>query len=52
MVIGIFLTCLICFAVMMWWVIESKYVVKRVKDNKPAIKKKQMKWGFNKMFLK
>nr|WRW55943.1 ATP synthase F0 subunit 8 [Pseudocuneopsis yangshuoensis] len=47
LVIGVFLTCLICFVVVVWWVIESKYVVKHMEDNKKIFNKnKGVKWGF------
>nr|YP_009645771.1 ATP synthase F0 subunit 8 [Schistodesmus lampreyanus]QBS54496.1 ATP synthase F0 subunit 8 [Schistodesmus lampreyanus] len=53
LVIVIFLVCLIFFAVMIWWVVESKYVVKYMGDsNKVVGLKKTMKWGFGSVMLK
>nr|YP_010489371.1 ATP synthase F0 subunit 8 [Pseudocuneopsis sichuanensis]UWM10785.1 ATP synthase F0 subunit 8 [Pseudocuneopsis sichuanensis] len=47
LVIGVFLTCLVCFAAVAWWVIESKYVVKNMGNDKKIINgKKGVKWGF------
>nr|YP_010263891.1 ATP synthase F0 subunit 8 [Nodularia douglasiae]QOI12533.1 ATP synthase F0 subunit 8 [Nodularia breviconcha]UIF91952.1 ATP synthase F0 subunit 8 [Nodularia douglasiae] len=47
LVIGIFLVCLICFMVIVWWVTESKYSIKYIKnDYKISNSKKSLKWGF------
>nr|YP_009645758.1 ATP synthase F0 subunit 8 [Pseudocuneopsis capitata]QBS54483.1 ATP synthase F0 subunit 8 [Pseudocuneopsis capitata] len=49
LVIGVFLACLICFAVVVWWVADSKYVVKYEGNDKSVVNsKKGMKWGFGK----
>nr|YP_008081006.1 ATP synthase F0 subunit 8 [Lamprotula tortuosa]AGC27348.1 ATP synthase F0 subunit 8 [Lamprotula tortuosa] len=53
LVISIFLICFICFAVMMWWVVEEKYVViKRASSYKVLGNKKCMKWGFSSVLSK
>nr|YP_011014004.1 ATP synthase F0 subunit 8 [Unio bruguierianus]WQA10085.1 ATP synthase F0 subunit 8 [Unio bruguierianus] len=53
LVISVFLICLVCFAVMIWWVIEGKYVIKYVENNNKVINsKKCMKWGFSSIYLK
>nr|WRW55929.1 ATP synthase F0 subunit 8 [Pseudocuneopsis yemaoi] len=47
LVIGVFLTCLVCFVAVAWWVVESKYVVKNMENDKKIINgKKGVKWGF------
>nr|YP_011014082.1 ATP synthase F0 subunit 8 [Unio tumidiformis]WQA10163.1 ATP synthase F0 subunit 8 [Unio tumidiformis] len=53
LVISIFLICLVCFAVMIWWVVEGKYMIGYVKNNnKIANSKKYVKWGFGTIFMK
>nr|YP_009113501.1 ATP synthase F0 subunit 8 [Lamprotula coreana]AFL93232.1 ATP synthase F0 subunit 8 [Lamprotula coreana] len=54
LVIGIFLVCFVCFVVMLWWMVEEKYVVvKRVeKHNKVLASKKCLKWGFSGVLYK
>nr|YP_009024657.1 ATP synthase F0 subunit 8 [Lanceolaria lanceolata]AHN13439.1 ATP synthase F0 subunit 8 [Lanceolaria lanceolata] len=47
LVIMVFLVCLICFAVMVWWEIEGKYAMKCVKSGSKFVGgNKPMKWGF------
>nr|YP_009127920.1 ATP synthase F0 subunit 8 [Lanceolaria grayii]AHY88477.1 ATP synthase F0 subunit 8 [Lanceolaria grayii] len=53
LVIMVFLVCLACFAVMVWWEIEGKYSVKYVKGSgKFVSSNKPMKWGFGKTLVK
>nr|YP_009118004.1 ATP synthase F0 subunit 8 [Tchangsinaia piscicula]AJE75792.1 ATP synthase F0 subunit 8 [Tchangsinaia piscicula] len=53
LVIGIFLVCLVCFAVAVWWVVESKYIIKYIGNNNKVVNsKKFMKWGFGSTLLK
>nr|YP_009228557.1 ATP synthase F0 subunit 8 [Aculamprotula tientsinensis]ALP29953.1 ATP synthase F0 subunit 8 [Aculamprotula tientsinensis] len=54
LVISVFLACFICFAVMLWWVVEEKYAIaSRVgKHNKVFGSKKYMKWGFSSALYK
>nr|YP_010489399.1 ATP synthase F0 subunit 8 [Cuneopsis rufescens]UWM10813.1 ATP synthase F0 subunit 8 [Cuneopsis rufescens] len=53
LVISIFLSCLVCFAVAVWWVVEGKYTVKYMGGNTKIIgSKKSMKWGFGSILLK
>nr|YP_010489385.1 ATP synthase F0 subunit 8 [Schistodesmus spinosus]UWM10799.1 ATP synthase F0 subunit 8 [Schistodesmus spinosus] len=52
LVIGIFLVCLIFFAVMIWWVVESKYVIKYMGDVSKVAGLKTKKWGFGSVLLK
>nr|AIZ58422.1 ATP synthase F0 subunit 8 [Nodularia douglasiae]BCL84915.1 ATP synthase F0 subunit 8 [Nodularia douglasiae biwae] len=48
LVIGIFLVCLICFMVIVWWVVEGNYSIKFIKSgNKISNNKKCLKWGFS-----
>nr|AYP41016.1 ATP synthase F0 subunit 8 [Nodularia douglasiae] len=48
LVIGIFLVCLICFMVIVWWVVEGNYSIKFIKSgNKASNSKKYLKWGFS-----
>nr|YP_009127076.1 ATP synthase F0 subunit 8 [Anodonta arcaeformis]AHJ59891.1 ATP synthase F0 subunit 8 [Anodonta arcaeformis] len=47
MVIGIFLICVIFFGVMMWWIVDGKYVVKHTGKSNGVERKKCMKWGFS-----
>nr|QNH69250.1 ATP synthase F0 subunit 8 [Nodularia douglasiae] len=48
LVIGIFLVCLICFMVIVWWVVESSYSIKLIKNgNKISNSKKYLKWSFS-----
>nr|YP_010567881.1 ATP synthase F0 subunit 8 [Lasmigona complanata]UZC55590.1 ATP synthase subunit 8 [Lasmigona complanata] len=62
MVISVFLVCLVFFAVLMWWLVDGKYDVKRVSSKNNFMlgkdqmkgsssedwKKNSMKWGFGK----
>nr|YP_010254892.1 ATP synthase F0 subunit 8 [Cuneopsis celtiformis]QUA05831.1 ATP synthase F0 subunit 8 [Cuneopsis celtiformis] len=53
LVISVFLVCLICFAVVVWWVAEGKYSITCVGNNgKVFDSKKFMKWGFGSFLLK
>nr|YP_011014043.1 ATP synthase F0 subunit 8 [Unio ionicus]WQA10124.1 ATP synthase F0 subunit 8 [Unio ionicus] len=53
LVISVFLICLVCFAVTIWWVIEGKYMIKYVENSDKIINsKKCTKWGFGTIFLK
>nr|YP_009130401.1 ATP synthase F0 subunit 8 [Anemina euscaphys]AJW76281.1 ATP synthase F0 subunit 8 [Anemina euscaphys] len=47
MVIGIFLICMIFFGVMMWWIVDGKYVVKYTGKGNGVERKECMKWGFS-----
>nr|BBM96197.1 ATP synthase F0 subunit 8 [Nodularia douglasiae]BCL84902.1 ATP synthase F0 subunit 8 [Nodularia douglasiae biwae] len=48
LVIGIFLVCLICFMVIVWWVVEGSYSIKFIKSGgKTSNSKKYLKWGFS-----
>nr|YP_010148821.1 ATP synthase F0 subunit 8 [Pseudanodonta complanata]QQV69712.1 ATP synthase F0 subunit 8 [Pseudanodonta complanata] len=53
MVIGVFLICLIFFAVAMWWLVEGKYAIKSSSNkSKTVFNKSFMKWGFGSSLLK
>nr|YP_011014017.1 ATP synthase F0 subunit 8 [Unio gibbus]WQA10098.1 ATP synthase F0 subunit 8 [Unio gibbus] len=52
MVISVFLICLVCFAVTVWWVFKGEYVIKYVASNKAFNKNKRVKWGFGGFLLK
>nr|AQM37833.1 ATP synthase F0 subunit 8 [Unio tumidus]AQM37847.1 ATP synthase F0 subunit 8 [Unio tumidus]AQM37861.1 ATP synthase F0 subunit 8 [Unio tumidus] len=53
LVIGIFLVCLVCFAVVVWWMVEGKYVIKYVSTSSKVVDgKKIIKWGFGSVLLK
>nr|YP_009725108.1 ATP synthase F0 subunit 8 [Aculamprotula scripta]AUR43944.1 ATP synthase F0 subunit 8 [Aculamprotula scripta] len=48
LVIGVFLACFICFAVVMWWMVEEKYIIVKRAGKYSSVfgSKKYMKWGF------
>nr|YP_010148795.1 ATP synthase F0 subunit 8 [Anodonta exulcerata]QQV69686.1 ATP synthase F0 subunit 8 [Anodonta exulcerata] len=53
MVIMVFLTCLILFAVSIWWLVEGKYLISYSGGKiKGVLGKKYVKWGFGSSLLK
>nr|YP_009346065.1 ATP synthase F0 subunit 8 [Unio delphinus]AMX22411.1 ATP synthase F0 subunit 8 [Unio delphinus] len=53
LVISVFLVFLTCFAVVIWWTVEGKYMIKYVGNSgKATSSSKYVKWGFGKVLLK
>nr|YP_010148834.1 ATP synthase F0 subunit 8 [Unio elongatulus]QQV69738.1 ATP synthase F0 subunit 8 [Unio elongatulus] len=53
LVISVFLVFLMCFAVVVWWTVEGKYMIKYMGNSgKITNSSKCVKWGFGSVLLK